>query len=200
MAEGDPAANAFPDLRSMTATLLARSGVGLVVAQRILRHSDRRLTASDIADRGIVLAGGGALLEGLDALLREETGPLADHPRHLHRREAPPSPAADPTLVQLGGNGAKRKPLCAKLAGYGACSLLLRVRLQPGAVQGHAAAVRRPPAGVLALPGLVLHGRRGALADRLPLPLAHRREDVEHKPPSRAAVSRRIRHARIRAG
>ena len=30
--------------------------------------------ASDIADRGIVLAGGGALLKGLDALLREETG------------------------------------------------------------------------------------------------------------------------------
>src|SRR5947199_2125135 len=30
--------------------------------------------AGDIADRGIVLAGGGALLKGLDALLREETG------------------------------------------------------------------------------------------------------------------------------
>jgi rod shape-determining protein MreB len=30
--------------------------------------------ASDIADRGIVLAGGGALLKDLDALLREETG------------------------------------------------------------------------------------------------------------------------------
>src|SRR2546422_180441 len=30
--------------------------------------------AGDIADRGIVLAGGGALLKNLDALLREETG------------------------------------------------------------------------------------------------------------------------------
>jgi rod shape-determining protein MreB len=30
--------------------------------------------ASDIVDRGIVLAGGGALLRNLDKLLREETG------------------------------------------------------------------------------------------------------------------------------
>jgi rod shape-determining protein MreB len=30
--------------------------------------------AADIVDRGIVLAGGGALLHNLDVLLREETG------------------------------------------------------------------------------------------------------------------------------
>jgi len=36
----------FHDLRATTATLLARAGVPLVVAQRILRHSDPRLTAN----------------------------------------------------------------------------------------------------------------------------------------------------------
>jgi rod shape-determining protein MreB len=39
--------------------------------------------ASDIVDKGIVLAGGGALLRNLDVMLREETGlpvPLADDP------------------------------------------------------------------------------------------------------------------------
>jgi len=33
-------------LRGTTATLLARAGASLVVAQRILRHSDPRLTAN----------------------------------------------------------------------------------------------------------------------------------------------------------
>tara|TARA_Y100000031_G_C8020910_1_gene292490 strand:- start:398 stop:637 length:240 start_codon:yes stop_codon:yes gene_type:complete len=30
--------------------------------------------AADIVDKGIVLAGGGAMIKGLDVLLREETG------------------------------------------------------------------------------------------------------------------------------
>jgi rod shape-determining protein MreB len=39
--------------------------------------------AADMIDQGIVMAGGGALLRGLDALLREETGlpvTIADNP------------------------------------------------------------------------------------------------------------------------
>jgi integrase len=36
----------FKDLRATTATLLARAGVPLVVAQRVLRHSDPRLTSN----------------------------------------------------------------------------------------------------------------------------------------------------------
>src|SRR2546427_6663136 len=45
----------FHDLRGTTATLLTRAGVPLVVAQRMLRHADPRLTANvytrvDLAD------------------------------------------------------------------------------------------------------------------------------------------------------
>jgi rod shape-determining protein MreB len=48
----------------------------------VLEHTPPEL-ASDIMDKGIVLAGGGALLRNLDVLLREETGlpvTLADDP------------------------------------------------------------------------------------------------------------------------
>lgn len=54
-ASGIPRHVRFHDLRGTTATLLARAGVSIVVAQRILRHSDPRLTANiysrvDLAD------------------------------------------------------------------------------------------------------------------------------------------------------
>src|ERR1700733_450994 len=48
--------------------------------------------ASDIVERGIVLAGGGALLRNLDVLLREETG-------------FPVSIAADPLTAVVMGAG-----------------------------------------------------------------------------------------------
>jgi len=53
--KGIPRPMRFHDLRGTTATLLARAGVPLVVAQRILRHSDPRLTSNiytrvDLAD------------------------------------------------------------------------------------------------------------------------------------------------------
>ncbi|TFG90247.1 MAG: rod shape-determining protein, partial [Syntrophobacterales bacterium] len=47
--------------------------------------------AGDIVDRGIVLAGGGALLKNLDILLREETGlpiTIADDPLSVVARGA----------------------------------------------------------------------------------------------------------------
>jgi actin-like ATPase involved in cell morphogenesis len=43
--------------------------------------------AGDIADRGIVFAGGGALLKGFDALLREETGMPVMDPVQTRRDE-----------------------------------------------------------------------------------------------------------------
>jgi rod shape-determining protein MreB len=55
----------------------------IVEAVRISLERTPPELASDIVDRGITLAGGGALLRNLDVLLREETGlpvTLADDP------------------------------------------------------------------------------------------------------------------------
>jgi rod shape-determining protein MreB len=47
---------------------------GIVDAVKVTLERTPPELAGDIADRGIVLAGGGALLKNLDVLLREETG------------------------------------------------------------------------------------------------------------------------------
>src|SRR6201982_3230089 len=47
---------------------------GIVEAVKVTLERTPPELAGDIADRGIVLAGGGALLKNLDTLLREETG------------------------------------------------------------------------------------------------------------------------------
>jgi rod shape-determining protein MreB len=55
----------------------------IVDAVRVALERTPPELASDIVDKGIVLAGGGALLRNLDVLLREETGlpvTLADDP------------------------------------------------------------------------------------------------------------------------
>ena len=52
------------------------------VVKHALEHTPPEL-ASDIVDKGILLAGGGCLIRGLDTLLREETGlpgVIADEP------------------------------------------------------------------------------------------------------------------------
>jgi rod shape-determining protein MreB len=41
---------------------------------RVILENTPPELASDIVDRGIILAGGGALLKGLDLLIRQETG------------------------------------------------------------------------------------------------------------------------------
>ncbi len=64
---------------------LAEPVNGIVEAVKMALERTPPELAGDIADRGIVLAGGGALLKHLDILLREETGLpvfLAEEPLH----------------------------------------------------------------------------------------------------------------------
>jgi len=75
----------FHDLRGTTATLLARAGVPLVVAQRMLRHADPRLTANvytrvDLAD----LRAGVARLPSLVPTV----SPRADFPKNEGREQS----------------------------------------------------------------------------------------------------------------
>ena len=46
----------------------------IIEAVRVALEQSPAELSADIVDKGIVLAGGGALLKGLDLLLREETG------------------------------------------------------------------------------------------------------------------------------
>jgi len=46
----------------------------MIDAVRVALEQTPPELSADIVDKGIVLAGGGALLKGLDMLLREETG------------------------------------------------------------------------------------------------------------------------------
>jgi len=62
---------------------LAETVNAIVEAVRVALERTPPELAADIVDRGIVLAGGGALLKGLDQLLRQETGlpvVIADDP------------------------------------------------------------------------------------------------------------------------
>jgi rod shape-determining protein MreB len=55
----------------------------IVEAVRVALERTPPELAAEIVDKGIVLAGGGALLSGLDALLKQETGlpvTIADDP------------------------------------------------------------------------------------------------------------------------
>ena len=65
--------------RTILAMLIASTGTPVSLSQivdavRIALERTPPELASDIVDKGIVLAGGGALLRNLDVLLREETG------------------------------------------------------------------------------------------------------------------------------
>ncbi|MCA9537473.1 MAG: rod shape-determining protein, partial [Myxococcales bacterium] len=65
------------------ATSTTISAYAIVDAVRVALERTPPELSADIVDKGIVLAGGGALLKGIDMLLREETGlpvMIADDP------------------------------------------------------------------------------------------------------------------------
>ena len=69
------------------------SGQEIVEAVKYTLEKTPPELAADIIDQGIILAGGGAQLRGLDTLLREETG-------------LPVIVAADPLYCVVKGSGA----------------------------------------------------------------------------------------------
>ncbi len=89
---------------------------GIVQAvKKALEQTPPELGA-DVAERGIVLTGGGALLKDIDKLLMEETGLAGDHRRRsadLRRARRRPNPR-----IVRGASGAVRPPLEAALSSH----------------------------------------------------------------------------------
>ena len=76
-----------------------RAGRTIVEGVRIALENTAPELAADIVDQGIVLTGGGALLQGIDEVLRDETG-------------LPVTIADDPlTCVALGTGRALEEPI-----------------------------------------------------------------------------------------
>ena len=108
----------------------------IVEAVRIALERTPPELAADIVDKGIVLAGGGALLRNLDVLLREETGlpvMLADDPltavvhgrrqgARRARRCSRTSPFSDPPRAAA-GRDARVPPAQPRLLALGGCCL-----------------------------------------------------------------------------
>src|SRR3954453_1777481 len=101
------------------------------------------------------------------------SGSGRQQPANLRAVERPPG-AAD---VARGGEAAadlgEAQPFRVELAGPGDGGLLARFGLEAAAVRGQPAA-ERDRADPLAAAHLVLHGKAGALANRLALPLPDR--------------------------
>jgi rod shape-determining protein MreB len=73
----------FPAFQKQIAKALSASVNTIVEAVCIALENTAPELAADIVDQGIVLTGGGALLQGLDEVLRDETGlpvTIADDP------------------------------------------------------------------------------------------------------------------------